>query len=1038
VTVGQEDAPEDADLAQERATLPADSVAGRYAVNDTMAGAARAAETTGTGSADGGQMTAGPAASTAPSSAVLNERVLAAGTTLRFALLVLLCVVSSVNLMPGVLDELFVSNHALNMQMACLLASGVDPASSHQTDFQNGVSNVRAFSACEAAYTPNLDWVWVITAVVLLVAVIGMYWFVTAWRGRRSRVVALEVVDAGGGIRLRLSGLLYAAGLVDRVPRFVVDPAKATPGAVVFGRGRDRTVCLHGGLVAVHEADEQRFRAVVLHELAHIRNKDVGVTYATVALWRVFLVFVLLPAAVVAARALYLGITVAPQAGFNLYNAHSAAVLPLIVVAAYLTRASVLRSREIYADLRAVRWGAGSAPWDAAPAGIQLRGWQRLRTEFMEAWRSHPRPALRRQSLTDPRALFALDATSMIITGFAADLVFDGSWILPRTTEVGQNLASTTEIGELLVAGLVIAIGGIAQWRAVVYAILNGRPVPAGWRTGLWLGLGVSIGELVGPGQELDGGWLPAAPEILLVLVAALVLLMAWIAQNAEWWIRSWRGRSLHPAMLLGLAAPWLVFASILYWWEKIGNQLINGWVYSTAGLLSGYGIPGLPPAHIGPSLVMCAVLGLLPGVDGAVGSLWWAMALLWLVPLSVVMTRPLTRRPIWLAKAQPARGAPLPRQLPDLRRIWGAGASGALVCCVAMAAVMAYVHPHVPWNLPGPYMFVRSYWPDLVICGATVLTAAVVAAATDAAWLLTALIAAGITSALSLVVVFALTSADGCLGPFSTLATKCGWLPGAAWDLVGPEVNYSLMLGVFAGGLAAFAGRGARLLWQWRHARTRLPATAPAAPAPEYLPLPEGRAAGLLGARVTAILLIAAAVAVTPPVILVYYRGGNITQAQATQMTASPSAPSPALAQLEVYSWTEVGGLDLVNNLTTAENTYHAAATAADKAVSDGEFAAALRKIDVSCGDLARVTQRAEGFFPVPDPSGQQIWSQTVTAYQRLTTACRNLATNQSTANGDAAGNADQQANNADLAILHWLASVGAITLGSSAPSTP
>lgn len=42
MTVGQEDAPEDADLAQERATLPADSVAGRYALNDTVAGAARA------------------------------------------------------------------------------------------------------------------------------------------------------------------------------------------------------------------------------------------------------------------------------------------------------------------------------------------------------------------------------------------------------------------------------------------------------------------------------------------------------------------------------------------------------------------------------------------------------------------------------------------------------------------------------------------------------------------------------------------------------------------------------------------------------------------------------------------------------------------------------------------------------------------------------------------------------------------------------------------------------------------------------------
>jgi hypothetical protein len=55
VTVGQENAPEDAGLAQERATLPADSVVGRLALNNTVAGAAHAPEITEAGSAGGGQ-----------------------------------------------------------------------------------------------------------------------------------------------------------------------------------------------------------------------------------------------------------------------------------------------------------------------------------------------------------------------------------------------------------------------------------------------------------------------------------------------------------------------------------------------------------------------------------------------------------------------------------------------------------------------------------------------------------------------------------------------------------------------------------------------------------------------------------------------------------------------------------------------------------------------------------------------------------------------------------------------------------------------
>jgi hypothetical protein len=658
-------------------------------------------------------------------------------------------------------------------------------------------------------------------------------------------------------------------------------------------------------------------------------------------------------------------------------------------------------------------------------------GWRRLRAGFAEAWRTHPSPLLRSRSLTDPRALFALDPTSMIVTGFAADLVFDSFPYLSYTV---------TEAKELLVAGLVIAIGGIAQWRAAVYAVLTGRPVPAGWRSGLWLGIGVGLGELFGPGQEEDARWLPVAPEVVLVLVATLVLLMAWVAQNAEWWIRSWPGRSLRPAMLLGLAAPWLVFASILYWWEQTGNELIDGWVYSTAGILRLYGIPGVPPAHIGLLLDTDVVLSLLPGYDASAGGLWWAVPLLWLVPLCVLTIRRLTGRPEWLVRARPGSRAPLPRQLPDLRRIWGAGLFGAVACGVAMEDIMVYAHPRVPFgNLVGPYILVRTDWPELVTCGAMVLTAVVVAAAADTAWLLTSLIAAGITSVLSLAVVFALTSADGCLGPFSTLTTTCGWLPGSAWGLAIQEIPYPLTLGVFAAGLAAFAGRGARLLWQRWRTWIRLPATAPATPAPLYVPARSGRVPRLTIARVTVILLIAAVAAVAPPVTLASYGSGTLTNAQDNEMTASPSAPSPAVAQVDVNAWSYVGGFNLVEDLSAAEESYGNAINALAKGQggSAGQYTAALRKLDASCSGLAQVTRNAAAFLPVPDPSGQQLWTQALTGYHRLATACRNLLEHQSQATADAAGKADQQAYNALQASIHWLADMGTLRILPAAPST-
>ncbi|MFF4243622.1 M48 family metalloprotease [Streptomyces sp. NPDC001822] len=99
-------------------------------------------------------------------------------------------------------------------------------------------------------------------------------------------------MDVHGTLRPLLDELVATAGLA-RPPRFVVASAAVTASAVVFGRWRRPTIRLDGGLVATSDTQRDRFRAVVLHELAHVRNGDVGVTYFTVALWRVFLTSVL-------------------------------------------------------------------------------------------------------------------------------------------------------------------------------------------------------------------------------------------------------------------------------------------------------------------------------------------------------------------------------------------------------------------------------------------------------------------------------------------------------------------------------------------------------------------------------------------------------------------------------------------------------------------------------------------------------------------------------------------------------------------------
>ena len=130
-----------------------------------------------------------------------------------------------------------------------------------------------------------------------------------------------------------------------------------------------------GGLVTRQLADPPAFRAVVRHELAHLRNRDVDLTYATVSLWYAFLLVGVLPfALVVCGRGQ--STRSSPWAG-------GCSRSPALV---YLTRNAVLRAREVFADVRASvpdgppgrppqdpRWPAQVAPRTGAVSGASIR-----------------------------------------------------------------------------------------------------------------------------------------------------------------------------------------------------------------------------------------------------------------------------------------------------------------------------------------------------------------------------------------------------------------------------------------------------------------------------------------------------------------------------------------------------------------------------------------------------------------------------------------------------------------------------------------
>jgi Zn-dependent protease with chaperone function len=218
--------------------------------------------------------------------------VLGAGTTAQFCLLLVLLVAASTAVIPDLFNA---NNDPHDNTLGCALAAGLHPDSGLNSMIVPLLAGGNALTACLERYVPSASlWGQVLGVGLVAGAAGAFFWGIPAWRGRRSRVTEVRDADVAGDLTPALTRLAEAAKL-DPAPRFVIDEGRVTTDAFVFGR---RTVCLYGGLVAIREADPSRFRAVDLHELAHIRSGDATITNATVGLWRAFLVVLLVPEAV--------------------------------------------------------------------------------------------------------------------------------------------------------------------------------------------------------------------------------------------------------------------------------------------------------------------------------------------------------------------------------------------------------------------------------------------------------------------------------------------------------------------------------------------------------------------------------------------------------------------------------------------------------------------------------------------------------------------------------------------------------------------
>ncbi len=320
----------------------------------------------------------------------INPFVFPPDTTFRFVLLVVSILGAGLFIFSSFASELYIRDEVKQCYgLAPRLTAGADlndPTA--QALYQDKSA---AYFTCIAPFEWSRSMVQIGGILVLIGVGYIIYSLMPRWIVRRDH---LGPLPAKAGLAEYLEQLCADVGLA-RQPLFLYAPLDYRVAGLAFGAQRQPYVTISGGLLQKYEDDPSVFRAVLLHEVAHLRNADVGKTYFAVALSLAFVFVALLPYIAF----LLTRISIAGNLEFLLEVSWRVLALAVVVLC---TLASVLRTRELYADARAEQSGGPDVL-------ARLFGEDRPRAK--QWWRVqmgrlfHPAPQQREQVLFAPDQL---------------------------------------------------------------------------------------------------------------------------------------------------------------------------------------------------------------------------------------------------------------------------------------------------------------------------------------------------------------------------------------------------------------------------------------------------------------------------------------------------------------------------------------------------------------------------------------------------------------------------------------------------------
>ncbi|MET9628270.1 M48 family metalloprotease, partial [Lentzea sp. NPDC006480] len=520
------------------------------------------------------------------------------GTTLRFASLVLLAVATTL-LIFGQYAVVWHAATSLD-EARCQVRSGLYLTSTFSADPDE--SKWDTYRACMATFL-GARALWLAGGLVLLAAVGAVIYFLRP----RWRVRGRGLVPVPDELTEPLTELVSAAGLTT-APVFLLDPARLRAGGVAFGNHQRKYVALNAGMLALRRENPAQFRAIVLHELAHVRA-DVTVTNATLATWRAFMVVVLVPYLLTLLNPALLSRTPfklplgLPTSSITLGLLWRLAVMALLVFGA---RIAVLRAREKYADALVVRWTGDPEPYRTLAHGRWWRRWFGL----------HPAPAARSSAMRDPDSLLRPGFWEVLGCALALQLAWwhaaaglrDLTWYRAGN----ESFVVMRTVWAIPVAALI----GLVAWRGAVFGPRRGTfALP-----GLAIGLGLVLAD------RLDAQNFTAFTTYTAIGTAALigtaVLVTTWAGHCATLVRNRWHGWFLALALAV---MTW----TLLGWFTEI-RVAAALWRDQYAPVVSFIG--GYPESTADRVALDVVVLPFLMNFNRVPTAL--ALALVWLVPL--------------------------------------------------------------------------------------------------------------------------------------------------------------------------------------------------------------------------------------------------------------------------------------------------------------------------------------------------------------------------------------------------------------------